>query len=566
MDYSKVLPIEIQKKLFNPQVEQEEGIEIGEEIDIDTSVFIPFMDEWCRHIDLLIKRDKETFGKHTWRSKHATKNRGFTYKEFCDLWNIHIPEDKYYRYAAYYQLGITSKASLYHAQSRYDKNTEDYVLALEESGFQEIIRFFFGKYSKLKKFIPYSMWDKHMYIFGGTGVGKSSFIQHMIHRIRDKYRKISVILIDPHGSLAEGVYHSSHSRNHDNVVYFDVDFKKGMTPTINPFDIPDKEPKTLRFAQENIVSAFDEILPADSKFSGAQTTMLQKCIGFVFTRDNPNMNMFLDLLRCKDYMLEPAKEYDEYFATRYQKGRVESTREAILGKFEQHLDNEGLRQLLTGERTINLEKCMNEGKTVIFNLSGLPDTIAKPAFGKILVAFIKNIATKRDPKKVLPCMLLIDECQSFVTDSYEIILSQMRKYGVWLVLANQYVNQLGKQVESVQRNTAIKIGAAEDAEDFKGIMKVPKKFIVDTEEASNKVRLKQYEFLIDVRYRGVHKFKAPNYLFTSNKYQLTELEKQELDKYQLEHYYKEIEGTHVKAIVERKKKTINVRVSKKDPD
>ena len=113
--------------------------------------------------------------------------------------------------------------------------------------------------------------------------------------------------------------------------------------------------------------------------------------------------------------------YDDFFKTRFQKGRADTIREALLGKFEIFLDNKGLRPILSGHSTINLEECMESSKMVLFNLGGLPDVISKQAFGKILITYIKNIATKRDPEKVVPCMLFIDECQNFLvirTKSY----------------------------------------------------------------------------------------------------------------------------------------------------
>lgn len=156
--------------------------------------------------------------------------------------------------------------------------------------------------------------------------------------------------------------------------------------------------------------------------------------------------------------------------------------------------------------------------------------------GKIIVARIRSILRKRKKDGKLHTIMFIDECQNFSTSSYGKILSEMRKYGLHLVLANQYPEQLGTQVKSVKKNTAIKICAADDMEDIKEVIKLPKDAI-----------LKDYEFYLKVSGRTLTKFKSPNILLKNKKkYEMKKGEEKDLDELMLSRYYKVIGSNKLK--------------------
>jgi DNA helicase HerA-like ATPase len=49
--------------------------------------------------------------------------------------------------------------------------------------------------------------DKHLYVCGGTGTGKSKFLEHLIRQdIKNWHKsKCGLILLDPHGSLYDSL-------------------------------------------------------------------------------------------------------------------------------------------------------------------------------------------------------------------------------------------------------------------------------------------------------------------------------------------------------------------------
>lgn len=537
-DFGKILPPTFVNTLLAPFQEggDNKHLLLGEIADLIPQVVIALMNEWCSRVDKLIRVDTYAHGEHTWRSDELFAVRGCTFAEFQDVFLLQVEDDEYQGYPAYQYFDITTPHDRQRFISDYQNNEEHYVNALKDSEANQVLAFFLD--GALPYRLPLDMMEAHTYIVAPTKSGKSSLIQHIVYGLQKKFQRASVIVIDPHGDLSKAIYRSVLNKDHQRVIYCDIDFRKGYTYTINLLDTPDREERTLRFASENIVGVFNEVI--DTAFSDVQKNLLQKCINFLLDRGDATMEMFVDLLRLEPGVLAEAQAFDPYFTEGFLKGKVSNTREAVLSRFQYILDNRGMKQLMTGSSTVDLKRYINSGKVILFNLGGLPEDVSRPIFGKMLLAYIKNILMEREDRDLPPAYLVIDECQVFVTGAYEILLSQMRKFGVRMILANQYVSQLGNEkiIESFKQNTAVKIVAGRKVSEVNRIVSVPQRFITQSQNQTNTLDLKQYEFMVDVWYRTPLRVKSPSFLLKSKKYQLSAQEQEALDAYQLSNYYK----------------------------
>jgi hypothetical protein len=104
---------------------------------------------------------------------------------------------------------------------------------------------------------------------------------------------------------------------------------------------------------------------------------------------------------------------------------------------------------------------MQTGKILLINLSKwvLWDVNANLLW-LILVSKIQIAAMRRqlieDQSKRTDFFLYIDEFQNFITDSMESILSEARKYRLWMIMAHQYTWQLTKSDALTKSNTNLK--------------------------------------------------------------------------------------------------------------
>jgi hypothetical protein len=96
--------------------------------------------------------------------------------------------------------------------------------------------------------------------------------------------------------------------------------------------------------------------------------------------------------------------------------------------------------------SFNIRQLMDERKILIVNLSrGLVGEDNAALLGALIVTKIQMAAMSRADINLedrIPFQLYVDEFQNFATDSFATILSEARKYGLCLTVANQYVAQM----------------------------------------------------------------------------------------------------------------------------
>ena len=114
---------------------------------------------------------------------------------------------------------------------------------------------------------------------------------------------------------------------------------------------------------------------------------------------------------------------------------------------------------------------MDEGKILIVNLSkGLIGEDNAALLGSFLVTKVQLAAMSRSDIPNIedrrPFYLYVDEFQNFATESFAVILSEARKYGLNLTVANQYTSQMTEQVrDAVFGNVGTTISFRVSADD-----------------------------------------------------------------------------------------------------
>ena len=125
----------------------------------------------------------------------------------------------------------------------------------------------------------------------------------------------------------------------------------------------------------------------------------------------------------------------------------------IQNKIGKALIEPRLRNMLAQPKsTITLRRLMDEGAIVICNLAkGRLGEGVSHLLGALLTTTIAQAAMSRAdvrPADRRVFHLYADEFQSFATDSFALILSEARKYGLTLTVAHQYLDQLPDQLRA----------------------------------------------------------------------------------------------------------------------
>lgn len=291
--------------------------------------------------------------------------------------------------------------------------------------------------------------SRHVYIIGQTGAGKSGLLE--LFALSDIYHNQGYAIIDPHGDFAiENMKFIPEARL-DDVVYFnpaDVEHPIGF----NPLEVTNP-------AQKSTISS--EVIGVLKRMFGDSwgprlEYILRYTILALLDRPEPTM---LDITRmltdkkfrketigyCNDVVVR--QFWNVEFASWSEKFQTEAIA-PVLNKVGAFTANPIIRNIIgQTHSSFNIRQIMDEGKILVVNLSkGLIGEDNAGILGSFLVTKIQLAAMSRsdilDIHDRRPFYLYVDEFQNFATDSFATILSEARKYGLNLTVANQYISQM----------------------------------------------------------------------------------------------------------------------------
>lgn len=326
--------------------------------------------------------------------------------------------------------------------------------------------------------LPRSDRGRHLYIIGQTGTGKSGMLELLT--ISDIYSPHGFAVIDPHGDYAQAILKRIPAERAADVVYFnpaDTDFPMGF----NPLEVYD--PKLKTHTSSELIGVVKRM------FENSWGPRLEYILRYSILAllDYPNSTM-LDITRILTekafrndvlkYVLDPVVR--NFFTVEFASWNERFMTEAIapiLNKVGAFTANPLVRNIIGQPKSsFNVRQIMDERKILIVNLSrGLVGEDNAALLGALLVTKVQMAAMSRadiPPEQRTPFYLYVDEFQNFATDSFATILSEARKYGLNLTVANQYTAQMLPEVkDAVFGNVGSIICFRTSADDAKGMLK-----------------------------------------------------------------------------------------------
>lgn len=358
--------------------------------------------------------------------------------------------------------------------------------------------------------------SRHVYIIGQTGAGKSGLLE--LFALSDVYHNQGYAIIDPHGDFAVNNLKFIPAHRIKDVVYFnpaDTAYPLGFNPmeVINPS------------MKNNISSEIIGVLKR--MFGESWGPRLEYILRYTILAllDHPNTTM-LDITRmltdkkfrkevlatCQDTVV--LQFWNVEFASWNDKFQAEAIA-PVLNKVGAFVANPIIRNIIGQPKsTFNIRQIMDEGKILIVNLSkGLIGEDNAGILGAFLVTKIQLAAMSRSDipelKDRRPFYLYVDEFQNFATDSFATILSEARKYGLNLTVANQYISQMQENVrDAVFGNVGTTISFRVSADDAPILAKQ----FEPQFEAADLLQMHNRSFIINMVIKGE---KAPAFSATT---------------------------------------------------
>jgi len=310
----------------------------------------------------------------------------------------------------------------------------NYVAALEEK------KFIFG----IKRIDR----RRHLYIIGKSGVGKTKMLELFIRQ--DITYNHGLCLIDPHGDVIEAILDYIPKERIEDVCIIDppdIDFPASFNPLANV------DPMFKFQLTQGLIEVFQK------QFGANWTPRLEHVFRFTCLAllDYPHATMrgMISMLTDRNYR-QKVVEYitddmvKRFFAIEFADWSEKFDTDAIIplvNKLGQFLSDPLLRNIFGQKQNkIDISKLMNEGKIILINISkGRLGEENSSFLGSIFLTKIKQAGMERaaiPEKDRVDFYLYVDEFQNVVTQTFENILSEARKYGLNLTIAHQYVGQI----------------------------------------------------------------------------------------------------------------------------
>lgn len=292
----------------------------------------------------------------------------------------------------------------------------------------------------------------HTYAIGKTGTGKTTLLETLIRQ--DVLADRGLCLIDPHGDLIERVAATMLSRRA-------VDVRHLNMPDPNqPFGynpLRHVHPPLIPLAASGLLEAFKKHWT--DAWGVRMEHVLRNAIYALLEIEGSVLPDILRLLDDKSFRQQVAKrvrneqvrhfwgrEFDQY-SFRYRADSVAP----VQNKVGALLADPTMRRLFTEPlQQLRFRQIMDEGGIILVNLArGRIGEDSAALLGSMLVTTIGLAAFSRanapeDARR--PFFLYLDEFQNFTTASVATMISELRKYKVGLVLANQHLGQLTDEV------------------------------------------------------------------------------------------------------------------------
>lgn len=300
--------------------------------------------------------------------------------------------------------------------------------------------------------------QRHMYVVGQTGTGKSTFLENLA--LQDMLKGDGFAFVDPHGDTAEKLLSMVPQERTEDVIYFspaEMDYPMGLN--LFEFHTPDQKDFLIQEALNMLYKLYD---PQHQGIMGPRYEHLFRNAALAIMAD-PQGGTFIDipkLFRDPAFVRQKLQHVtDKTVLEFWQKEMPASQRSNEFGdvvswfvsKFGAFLSNEMMRNVIGQTKSaFDLRDIMDNKKLLLVNLSkGRTGELNSKLLGMIFVMKFQEAAMSRadipEAERQDFC-LYVDEFQNFSTESFATIMSEARKYHLNLIVANQFTTQLTPEI------------------------------------------------------------------------------------------------------------------------
>lgn len=287
---------------------------------------------------------------------------------------------------------------------------------------------------------------RHLWVLGKTGSGKSTLLANLL--AQDMAAGQGLALLDPHGELAQTALSHVPSRRTNEVLYF-APGDHAYPVSFNIFRVGRRPYASSALLASQLVSVFRKHW---ADFWGPRLEHILRNAILAIASDERATLLFMYRFLTENELREKVvegvrdpvvrqfwtKEFPSYSAALQAEAMA-----PVLNKLGAFVSHPVVRNLVSQVRSrVDLVELMERQHILVADLAtGQIGEDASHLLGGLLLSALQLAAMTR-PRGGPSFIIYADEFQHFVSDSLATMLSESRKFGLGLVLAHQYLDQL----------------------------------------------------------------------------------------------------------------------------
>ena len=336
--------------------------------------------------------------------------------------------------------------------------------------------------------IPERSRFEHMHIVAGSGHGKTQTLQYLIAKDLSEVARgeKSVVVIDSQGDLINTILQAK-TLPPEKIVLIDPE-DIGFPVSLNLFSVGQERLERYDALERerltnSIIELYDFVLGSllSAGMTAKQSVVFRYVTRLMFYIPDATIHTLRELMepggtdkyRAHIDQLEGTPR--RFFETEFDSKEFANTKTQVLRRLYGVLENQTFERMFSHPVSkFDMFIEMNAGKLILINTSkSLLKEQGTEVFGRFFIALIAQAAQERatlPDYERLPVMVYIDEAQDYFDQNIGVILSQARKYKVGMIMAHQYLGQLGNGLqEAFEANTSIKLAGGVSARDARAL-------------------------------------------------------------------------------------------------
>ena len=300
--------------------------------------------------------------------------------------------------------------------------------------------------------------QRHMYVVGQTGTGKSTFFENLA--LQDMLNGNGFAFVDPHGDVVEKLLSMVPKERTEDLIYFspsEMEYPMGLN--LFEFNSPDQKDFLIQETLNMLQKLYD---PQHQGIMGPRYEHLFRNAALAIMAD-PEGGTFIDipkLFRDTKFVEQKLQHVTDPNVLDFWRKEMPASQRSndfgevtswFVSKFGAFLSNEMMRNIIGQTKSaFDLRDIMDNKKILLVNLSkGRTGELNSKLLGMIFVMKFQAAAMSRSDipeDDRVDFSLYVDEFQNFSTDSFATIMSEARKYHLNLIVANQFTTQLTQEI------------------------------------------------------------------------------------------------------------------------